>query len=168
MSDGLARVFALQETKRKENEAARQKQIARTQREVAAFNASPVMQLFRELSNVLIKPGVSGVEPRPFSALIVFSSDDLFAGKCAELTLRMSSGAQARWSCFEDRDSGQMRYQHRKGDLVLCNDSTPDSAFIDTFVQFAADVLEPRAVASLVSAPAEEKPQPKRRILQVP
>lgn len=169
MSNALDRVFALQEAKRKENEEAARKIRERKQREVAAFNTSPVMQMFREFMLLPVKRGFA-CNPRQFQQLLAYSNrDDTLAGKLSELVMRMSSGSTIKWSCYEDRDSGRMLYIHHKGDLMLCHDDTPDKAFTDTFLQFAADVLDPDAVTQNRGGPESAQPkQPQqRRILQV-
>lgn len=169
MSNALDRVFEIQEAKRKENEAAARKIRERTQREVAAFNSSPVMRMFREFMSLPVKPGFA-CNPNRFLQLLAYSNrDDTIAGKLSELVMRMHSGSTIKWSCYEDRDSGKMLYIHHKGDLVLCRDYTPDKAFTDTFLQYAADALDPNAVTQHRGEPeiAPAKQPQQRRILQV-
>jgi hypothetical protein len=94
----------------------------------------------------------------------------VFDGKVSELMMKMSSNATARWACRECRDSGRMLYEHRKGDLVLVSEYTPDRGFLDTFIAFAAQYLDPAEMANrLGQAPAQAaaSPNQSRRILQV-
>lgn len=168
--DAIAKIFALQqEEQRKKEEGARQNR-ERADRERRALGNSPVIELLRALQDVPLKKELSGCygTNQKFITLIQYYRDEVLAGKVNELMMKMSSGSTARWACRECRDSSQMFYEHRKGDLVLVNDRTPNNGFVDTFIAFAAQCLDPQAIADKLGQTPVTQPASKqgRRILQ--
>lgn len=168
--EAIAKIFALQqEEQRKKEEAARQNR-ERADRERRALANSPVIELLRALQDVPLKKELAGYygASQKFTTLIQYYRDEVLAGKINELMMKMSSGSTARWSCRECRDSGRMLYEHRKGDLVLVNDHAPNRGFLDTFIAFAAQCLDPEAVAGKLGQTPVTPPTANqgRRILQ--
>lgn len=168
--DAIAKIFALQQEEQRKNEEAARKNRERANRERSALANSPVMELLRALQDVPLKKELTGCYDanQKFITLIQYYRTEVLDGKVNELMIKMSSGATARWACRECRDSGQMFYEHRKGDLVLVNERTPNNGFVDTFIAFAAQCLDPQAIADKLGQTPVTPPAANqgRRILQ--
>lgn len=168
--DAIAKIFALQQEEQRKNEEAARKNRERADRERRALATSPVIETLRALQDVPLKKELAGCygANQKFTTLIQYYRDEVFAGKVNELMMKMHSGSTARWSCRECRDSGRMMYEHRKGDLVLVSDHVPDHGFLDTFIAFAAQCLDPETIANKLGQTPATQPAANqgRRILQ--
>jgi hypothetical protein len=168
--EAIAKIFALQQEEQRKNEEAARKNRERADRERRALADSPVMEILRALQDVPLKKELAGCygANQKFTTLIQYYRDELFAGKVNELMMKMYSGATARWTCRECRDSGRMMYEHRTGDLVLVNEHRPDKGFVETFIGFAARCLDPQAIADKLGQTPATQPAANqgRRILQ--
>jgi len=166
MSEALARIFAAQQTERNRREQERLRAVAKKEREIQAFNESPVMKMLREFAD--LKATSTGLT---FSGLIMYGKQEVLAGRTSEIVMRTTSGADATWRCKESPDgAGRMIYSHSRGNRVLYEDLDPNTHFTSTFIEYASTSLDPVAVAermadqSIADVPGAAQ---SRRILQV-
>jgi hypothetical protein len=167
--EALSKIFALQQEEQRKNEAAAKAARERVDRERRALAESKVMEILRLLRDVPLKKDYAGCygSNHDFESMVQYYRKEVFDGRANELIMKMSSGAAARWRCYECRDSGRMIYEHRTGDLVISNDVRE---FTDTFIAFAARYLDPQAIANKMGqtpVAADITPPQTRRILQV-
>jgi hypothetical protein len=130
------------------------------------------MEILRSLRDVPLKKEFAGCygANQTFENMITYYRTEVFEGKTNELMMKMSSGSPVRWRCYECRDSGRMLYEHRTGDLVISTDHRPERGFTDTFISFAAQYLDPQAIADKLGQTPATQPaaaNQSRRILQV-
>ena len=168
--EALSKIFALQQEEQRKKEAAAKASRERTDRERRALATSEVMEILRSLRDVPLKKEFAGVygANQKFESMITYYRTEVFEGKTSELMMKMSSGSPARWRCYECRDSGRMLYEYRTGDLVVSTDHRPERGFTDTFISFAAQYLDPQAVADKLGQTPATPPAANhgRRILQ--
>jgi hypothetical protein len=166
MSEALARIFAAQQAERNKKEQERLRAVAKKEREIQAFNESPVMKMLHEFAD--LRATSTGVT---FSGLIMYGKQEVLAGRTSELMMRTTSGADATWRCRESPDgTGRMLYLHSRGNCLLYEDLNPNTHFTSTFIEYASVSLDPVAVAermadqSIADVPSAAQ---SRRILQV-
>lgn len=166
MSEALARIFAAQQAERNRKEQERLRAVAKKEREIRAFNESPVMKMLQEFAD--LKATSTGLT---FSGLIMYGKQEVLAGRTSEIVMRTISGADATWRCKESPDgTGRMLYSHSKGTCLLSEDLNPNTYFTTTFIEYASASLNPEAVAermrdqSIADVPGAAQ---SRRILQV-
>lgn len=170
MNNALARVYALQQRELNDQERARQQQIAKLQRLIAAFNAAGLLTIFNEFRSLPVRDDVRRRIYRSEVSQLSWHSD-----RPADQTHSMSFVAingfnnGPRWWCEEDADSGAMRYGYSSG---ASGDrgtlfSTPQGEWLDHFIAYIAAAADQNAVlAKIQSAGAEPAAPPNRRQLQ--
>lgn len=165
MNDALARVFALQQRELNEKERQRQRQIAKRQRLIAAFNASGIINVFETFRNMPLRTEVQRLTYKKNVGELTYSADRP-AASLSDMSFCSISGCTSgpRWWC-EETDTGRMQYGYtsgRTGDRGQFFD-TPQDLWLNMFVEYLAAAADPDVVAEKLS---ESQNSPPRRQLQ--
>lgn len=149
MSSALAQVYALQQRELNEKERHRQRQIAKKQRLVAAFNASGLLAIFNEFRSLPLRTDVRQRVYKSTVADLTWHADTPAAqlDSMAFIAINGSSSGP-RWWCQENADSGNMFYCYssgQSGDLGT-EYTTPHGEWLNQFIAYLAYAADPQAV----------------------
>lgn len=151
MTDALAKIYNQQQAEIAEKN--RQQQLAREkhQREVHAFQTSGIPALFIELADVPNRPEIKF--RKTFGEMTYTHYDPRTNKNRHEISVINENGNYAgRWWCAESPDTGRMKYCHEHNNQRL-DSNTPEGPWLDAFIEFAARVCDPAAIAELHGKP---------------
>lgn len=170
MSEALARVYALQQRELNAKERERQRQIAKHQRIVAAFNASGFLDIFNEFRRFPVRPEVRSRVYKQRVGELTWH-ENMQPDQTHSMSFMSINGQSngPRWWCEENADSGNMKYGYssgRSGDRGEFFD-TPRGLWLDAFIEYMAYAADPEAVANqMPNNVAPELPATPRRQVQ--
>lgn len=170
MSEALAQIFAAQQ--REINEQERRRQLARAQqeREILAFQNSGLPDIFRAIAAVLVR---EDVRQRIYKTKFEETTwDHCKSPRAKDMTFvspNGSSGSGPRWWCVESPDSGRIKYIYNNG-VSYKNDEVfdqPEGPWLNAFIEYAARVCDPDAIAQKMAETPTSAEQPRRRLQPV-
>lgn len=153
MSAALTQIYALQQRELNEKERQRQRHLAKSQRQIAAFSASGLVDIFEELRDVPLRNDVRQRVYKSKIADLCYHAGDT-RDKTSSLSFvpvnGMSSGP--RWWCEENADSGKMWYRYSSG---MSGDhgtdfETPQGIWLNRFIEYIAHAADPAAIETKV------------------
>lgn len=154
MSAALTQIYALQQRELNEKERQRQRQIAKSQRQIAAFTASGLIDIFEELRDVPLRNEVGQrIYKAKVSELCYHGGSDVRnkTNSLSFVSVNGSSGSP-RWWCEESADSGKMWYCYSSGSSRDQDKSfeTPQGVWLDRFIEYIAHAADPAAIETKV------------------
>lgn len=171
MNAALTQIYALQQRELNEKERQRQLAAAKNHRQIAAFSASGLIDIFEELRDVPLR---SDVRQRVYKSKVaeLCYHDSSPRDKTNSLSFAPVNGASSgpRWWCEENADSGKMWYCYSSG---MSRDSgtsfeTPQGVWLDRFVEYMAQAADPAVIAARVqSAGSATSPTTRRQVQPV-
>lgn len=172
MSAALTQIYALQQRELNEQERRRQQQIAKSQRQIAAFSASGLIDIFEELRDVPLRNEVrQRIYKAKVSELCYHGGNDVRnkTNSLSFVSVNGSSGSP-RWWCEESADSGKMWYCYNSGMSRDQDKSfeTPQGVWLDRFIEYMAQAADPTVIAARVQlkphAGDDALPAPRRQL----
>ena len=155
MSEALSRIFALQQRELNEKERHRQREIAKQQRIIAAFQASGLLDIFDEFRNVPLRPDVRA---RIYKSNIgeLCWQNGIERTRQHDLSFMALHGTSSgpRWWCEESRDTGRIRYGYRSGRSGVNDEffDTPDGLWTDQLIEYMAAAADTDTIAQKIQS----------------